>query len=120
MRVLWPSHVVLAAALLSYEHWRCPNVATPSMCMGSLGRIMSDHPNVRASGVCPLCKGQKDVGLVACWWCYREEKLKWGNPDAELKIDQAEEVAEGECPQCGGDQYLQPCDKCGAGNEAQT
>ena len=53
--------------------------------------IQTDHPNVRASVVCPLCQGAKDAGLVACWPYYRKNEMRYGNPDAELKIDQAEE-----------------------------
>jgi hypothetical protein len=53
-------------------------------------QIQIDHPNVRASVVCPLCQGVKDAGLVACWPCYRKNEMRYGNPAAELKIDQAE------------------------------
>lgn len=54
-----------------------------------------DYPLVRASAVCPLCRGAKDTGLVACWPCYRKDELKYGNPDADLKIAQAEEALGG-------------------------
>ena len=50
----------------------------------------ADHPRVRADGMCPLCGGSKDLGLVACWVCYRARRLKYGNPEAERQIDEAE------------------------------
>ena len=51
---------------------------------------MLDYPHVRASDVCPLCKGQKDRGLVACWRCYHARGLRYGNGQAESLIEQIE------------------------------
>ena len=47
---------------------------------------MFDHPRVRQSGICPLCDGEKERGLVACWPCFRRSGLKYGAPDAERAI----------------------------------
>ncbi len=49
-----------------------------------------DYPCVRASEVCPLCKGYKDQGLIACWYCYHRHGLRYGNEEAERLIEQAE------------------------------
>ncbi len=54
--------------------------------------IKLDNENVRASNRCPLCNGYKPVGLVACWPCYRLHDLRNGNPEAEAKIDRANEI----------------------------
>lgn len=51
---------------------------------------MLDYPYVRASEVCPLCKGHKDQGLVACWYCYHAQSLRYGNEEAERMIEQAD------------------------------
>jgi len=51
---------------------------------------MLDYPHVRASDVCPLCKGHKDRGLVACWPCYHARGLRYGNEEAESLIEQTE------------------------------
>lgn len=50
----------------------------------------TNHAHVRASCVCPLCKGAKDVGLVACWECYRLHDLRNGNARAEQTIAAAD------------------------------
>ena len=52
-------------------------------------KIQIDNENVRASNYCPLCNGRKEVGLVACWPCYRSYNLRQGNPWAEEKIERA-------------------------------
>lgn len=49
-----------------------------------------DYPHVRSSTACPLCQGRKEVGLVACWSCYRAYSLRYGNAEAEALIEQAE------------------------------
>lgn len=49
-----------------------------------------DHPEVRASVVCPLCLGPKDTGLICCWSCYRSKELRYGNPEAEQSLNEAE------------------------------
>jgi hypothetical protein len=33
-----------------------------------------DYPKLRRSTVCAYCTGPKEVGLVVCWRCNREEK----------------------------------------------
>jgi hypothetical protein len=45
-----------------------------------------DFPLVRAQVMCPLCQGEKAVGLLVCWPCYRQRELKYGNPPAEAEI----------------------------------
>lgn len=49
-----------------------------------------DYPHVRASGACPLCRENKDFGLIVCWECYHNWNLRYGNLEAELLIEQAE------------------------------
>ena len=51
---------------------------------------MLDYPNVRLGKVCPLCRGYKDAGLVACWRCYHALGLRYGNAEAEELIKEAE------------------------------
>jgi len=51
-----------------------------------------DNQNVRNSNRCPLCEGEKDIGLVTCWPCYRLHNLRNGNPEAENKIEAANEL----------------------------
>lgn len=46
---------------------------------------------VRQSHFCPLCDKIKDLGLVACWSCYRQHGLRSGNPRAEAIIHAAGE-----------------------------
>ncbi len=48
-----------------------------------------DNKNVRASNRCPLCEGEKDTSLVTCWPCYKHYGLRYGNPEAEEKIEKA-------------------------------
>jgi hypothetical protein len=43
-------------------------------------------PHIRSATTCPLCRGAKDRGLVACWDCYREQDLRRGNPQCEAII----------------------------------
>ena len=50
-----------------------------------------DYPNVRASSRCPLCAVGKEEGLLVCWSCYREQGLRYGNPEAEQSIQRAED-----------------------------
>lgn len=52
--------------------------------------MTEDHPFVRASTVCPLCEGSKGTCLVVCWPCYRTHGLRYGNPEAEARIDERE------------------------------
>jgi hypothetical protein len=59
-------------------------------------RCTIDHPRVRNSARCPLCYGPKDVGLIACWGCYRSNELRNGNPDTEVLLDQREAMLAGE------------------------
>ena len=54
-------------------------------------RAEEDYPHVRSSGVCPLCGGHKETGLVVCWSCYRAYDLRYGNAEAEALIEQVEE-----------------------------
>lgn len=49
-----------------------------------------DYTLVRASGICPFCAKQKEVGLVACWSCYRVHELRYGNPEAETLLGRTE------------------------------
>jgi len=51
---------------------------------------MMDYPYVRASDVCPLCRRHKDQGLIACWYCYHTQSLRYGNEEAERLIKQME------------------------------
>lgn len=53
-------------------------------------RVEEDCPHVRSSSVCPLCRGHKGTGLVACWSCYSAYGLRYGNREAEALIEQAE------------------------------
>jgi len=48
---------------------------------------MSDNPRVRASTTCPLCRGAKATGLIACWPCFRRWDMRHGNPNAERVIE---------------------------------
>lgn len=52
--------------------------------------LQLDNPHVRSSDLCPLCDGLKPVGTVACWSCYRNSKLKYGNATAEAMIARRE------------------------------
>ena len=51
---------------------------------------MMDYLRVRSSELCPLCRGHKDQGLIACWYCYHKQRLRYGNEEAERMIEQAE------------------------------
>jgi hypothetical protein len=44
---------------------------------------MSDHIRVRNQTFCPFCGEHKDIGLVACWPCFRSSGLKYGDESAE-------------------------------------
>jgi len=57
-----------------------------------MNKIKVDNENVRASSRCPLCEGHKDIGLVTCWPCYRRYGLRNGNPEAEARIERANEI----------------------------
>jgi len=48
------------------------------------------HPNLRRSTTCPFCDAYKNTGLIACWPCFGEQGLKFGNPQAEAILDAAE------------------------------
>lgn len=54
----------------------------------------ADHPLVRASTFCPLCLGYKNTGQVACWECYHRHGVRYGDPEAEHTIDEAERALE--------------------------
>ena len=56
-----------------------------------------DNPHVRADGSCPLCWGEKPMGNVACWPCYRLYSMKYGNPEAEAQISNRERALEASC-----------------------
>ena len=45
-----------------------------------------DYPEVRGQKVCPLCRKEKDAGLLVCWPCYRAAGLRAGNQEAERRI----------------------------------
>jgi hypothetical protein len=49
-----------------------------------------DYPHVRSSGVCPLCRERKEVGLVVCWDCYRAWNLRYGNEEADSVVERVE------------------------------
>lgn len=49
-----------------------------------------DYPHLRQAHACPLCHDHKEAGLVVCWNCYRARDLRYGNPQAEALIHQAE------------------------------
>lgn len=53
-------------------------------------KLTADHPLVRASNSCPLCNGPKPVGLVACWPCYHETNMRYGNATSEAMINHVE------------------------------
>jgi hypothetical protein len=48
-----------------------------------------DNATVRLSTQCPLCLGAKPQGLIACWPCYHAKGMRYGNPEAEAIIAQA-------------------------------
>lgn len=50
----------------------------------------NDHPNLRSFPICFLCQKPKEVGLLVCWPCYREHRLRYGNPEIERQINAAE------------------------------
>jgi hypothetical protein len=49
-----------------------------------------DYPHVGSGASCPLCRGRKGVGPVACRPCYRARGLREGNAEAESIIERAE------------------------------
>lgn len=51
-----------------------------------------DNENLRGSNRCPLCEDEKAIGLVTCWPCYRLHGLRYGNQEAEAKIEKANEL----------------------------
>ncbi len=51
---------------------------------------MVDYPHVRASTLCPLCRANKEAGLLVCWNCYRDYNLRLGNDAAEALIAKAD------------------------------
>jgi hypothetical protein len=53
---------------------------------------MIDHPLTRAQETCPLCGGHKNIGLVACWPCFRSSGLKNDDEKAKAKLDTFESV----------------------------
>jgi hypothetical protein len=46
---------------------------------------MSDYPKVRAHHICPVCNGQKDEGLIACWTCFRNCGIKSGDMEHVIR-----------------------------------
>lgn len=51
---------------------------------------MTDFPKVRAHHVCPVCNGPKDLGLIACWPCFRNRGVKTGQMEKVLEAREAE------------------------------
>lgn len=45
-----------------------------------------DNPHVRADQTCPLCRGHKDIGLLACWPCYRRSGLRIASGESDSVI----------------------------------
>lgn len=52
--------------------------------------MQMDFPLVRSSLICPLCRKNKEVGLVCCWHCYRKRDMRNGNKEAEALIAEAD------------------------------
>jgi len=50
-----------------------------------------DYPYVRANAFCQLCGGEKETGTLVCWSCYRAKEMRYGNAEAEIIIEQAED-----------------------------
>ena len=52
-----------------------------------------DYPNIRASWVCPLCGGPKDIETIVCWTCYRWHGLRDGMaPEVKRRLDNIEAI----------------------------
>jgi len=49
-----------------------------------------DFPHVRSSLICPLCGGSKEAGLICCWSCYRDRRMREGNQEVERLIAEAD------------------------------
>lgn len=49
-------------------------------------KVAVDYPEVRGQEVCPLCRKEKDLGLLVCWDCYHSQGLRAGNEAAERGI----------------------------------
>ena len=49
-----------------------------------------DFPLVRSSLICPLCGKSKDWGLICCWYCYGDWRMREGNQEAERLIAEVE------------------------------
>lgn len=58
--------------------------------MASGVEVEPDYPEVRDGYVCPLCRGDKEQGLLACWACYKNCRMRDGNAEAERLIARAE------------------------------
>jgi hypothetical protein len=53
-----------------------------------------DYPNLRAVNWCALCEGEKDVGLVVCWICWRAFNFRNGvHPKVEHVLKLTESTA---------------------------
>jgi hypothetical protein len=52
---------------------------------------MTDNTLVRAAHECPICYGDKPVGNVACWSCYRTFDMRYGNAIADQIIRNTED-----------------------------
>lgn len=46
------------------------NVAAPAYRSEAEARKARHYPRLRATRTCPLCRGNKNSGLVACWPCF--------------------------------------------------
>jgi hypothetical protein len=45
-----------------------------------------DYPMTRRGRVCPFCLKQKDHGCLACWPCYREQGLRYGETERQRDL----------------------------------
>jgi hypothetical protein len=53
---------------------------------------MTDHPRLRAFGLCPLCGDAKPRFALCCWSCFNARGIGAGDADpwAEAQFDRAE------------------------------
>ena len=47
---------------------------------------MTDYQRIRNDNICPFCSDRKDHGLIACWPCFRAERLRNGKNPAQRNI----------------------------------
>jgi hypothetical protein len=43
----------------------------------------TDYPHIRRSTICPFCLKGKNHGLLACWPCFREQGLRYGETERQ-------------------------------------